>query len=211
MCLILNAFEQIDVEKVDLSTTMLGTPVDAPFYVTATALGKLGHPEGEVVLTRAAHKHNLIQVSLVSRQASWPASLCSEWLLMPGPFHSDDSDVSQLFFRRDGRRPSRRSSAMATALCQQGPEGHRENCQARRIQGMPRAIHNCRCTPGQYSLSLLTDLQGTRRIYGCDGPASIPLDWRKIRSRDMPWHCPNYTDHLPPFPLYSPQNRFNAR
>lgn len=51
---------------------MLGTKVDAPFYVTATALGKLGHPEGEVVLTRAAHKHNLIQVSLVVANLSAP-------------------------------------------------------------------------------------------------------------------------------------------
>jgi L-lactate dehydrogenase (cytochrome) len=41
---------------------MLGTKVDMPFYVTATALGKLGHPEGEVVLTRAARKHNVIQM-----------------------------------------------------------------------------------------------------------------------------------------------------
>lgn len=30
--------------------------------VTATALGKLGHPEGEVVLTRGAKKHNVIQM-----------------------------------------------------------------------------------------------------------------------------------------------------
>ncbi|KKY27056.1 putative mitochondrial cytochrome [Phaeomoniella chlamydospora] len=52
----------VDVENVDLSTTMLGTKVDIPFYVTATALGKLGHPEGEVVLTRGAHKHNVIQM-----------------------------------------------------------------------------------------------------------------------------------------------------
>jgi L-lactate dehydrogenase (cytochrome) len=52
----------IDVEKVDFSTTMLGSKVDMPFYVTATALGKLGNPEGEVVLTRAAHKHNVIQM-----------------------------------------------------------------------------------------------------------------------------------------------------
>lgn len=41
---------------------MLGTKVDIPFYVTATALGKLGHPEGEVVFTRAAKKHNVIQM-----------------------------------------------------------------------------------------------------------------------------------------------------
>jgi len=51
-----------DVEKIDLSTTMLGTKVDIPFYVTATALGKLGNPEGEVILTRGAHKHNVIQM-----------------------------------------------------------------------------------------------------------------------------------------------------
>lgn len=52
----------VDVENVDISTTMLGTKVDIPFYVTATALGKLGNPEGEVVLTRGAHKHNVIQM-----------------------------------------------------------------------------------------------------------------------------------------------------
>ncbi len=51
-----------DVEKIDLSTTMLGTKVDIPFYVTATALGKLGNPEGEVILTRGAKKHNIIQM-----------------------------------------------------------------------------------------------------------------------------------------------------
>jgi L-lactate dehydrogenase (cytochrome) len=52
----------VDVEKVDSSTTMLGTKVDMPFYVTATALGKLGHPEGEVIFTRGAKKHNVIQM-----------------------------------------------------------------------------------------------------------------------------------------------------
>ncbi|KAI9725318.1 MAG: Cytochrome b2, mitochondrial precursor [Chrysothrix sp. TS-e1954] len=51
-----------DVSKIDFSTTMLGTKVSAPFYVTATALGKLGNPEGEVVLTRGAHTHNVIQM-----------------------------------------------------------------------------------------------------------------------------------------------------
>lgn len=52
----------VDVKNVDLSTTMLGTKCSIPFYVTATALGKLGNPEGEVVLTRAAHKHQVIQM-----------------------------------------------------------------------------------------------------------------------------------------------------
>ncbi|KAM5348448.1 hypothetical protein ACJ41O_008272 [Fusarium nematophilum] len=52
----------VDVENVDISTTMLGTKTDIPVYVTATALGKLGHHEGEVILTRAAAKHNIIQM-----------------------------------------------------------------------------------------------------------------------------------------------------
>ena len=52
----------MDVEHIDMTTKMLGTKVDIPFYVTATALGKLGNPEGEVVLTRGAHKHNVIQM-----------------------------------------------------------------------------------------------------------------------------------------------------
>ncbi|KAG6026008.1 hypothetical protein E4U19_002836 [Claviceps sp. Clav32 group G5] len=52
----------VNVENIDLSTTMLGTKCSIPFYVTATALGKLGNPEGEVVLTRAAHTHNVIQM-----------------------------------------------------------------------------------------------------------------------------------------------------
>ena len=51
-----------DVENIDLSTTMLGSKVSIPFYVTATALGKLGNPEGEVILTRGAAKHNVVQM-----------------------------------------------------------------------------------------------------------------------------------------------------
>jgi len=51
-----------DVEKIDMSTKMLGSKCSIPFYVTATALGKLGNPEGEVVLTRGAKKHDVIQM-----------------------------------------------------------------------------------------------------------------------------------------------------
>lgn len=60
----------VDVGRVDTSTTMLGDKCSIPFYVTATALGKLGNPEGEVVLTRAAGKHNIIQ--MVS--SHWPGT-----------------------------------------------------------------------------------------------------------------------------------------
>ncbi|ODV77823.1 cytochrome b2, mitochondrial precursor [Suhomyces tanzawaensis NRRL Y-17324] len=52
----------VDVTNVDLRTKMLGTEVELPFYITATALGKLGHPEGERVLARSAGKQGVIQM-----------------------------------------------------------------------------------------------------------------------------------------------------
>jgi L-lactate dehydrogenase (cytochrome) len=45
-----------------MSTKLVGSSCSAPFYVSAAALGKLGHPEGEVVLTRGAHNHSIIQM-----------------------------------------------------------------------------------------------------------------------------------------------------
>ncbi|KAI0059917.1 glyoxylate dehydrogenase [Artomyces pyxidatus] len=51
-----------DVSKVDWSTTILGQKSSLPVYISATALGKLGHPDGELNLTRAAGKHGVIQM-----------------------------------------------------------------------------------------------------------------------------------------------------
>jgi L-lactate dehydrogenase (cytochrome) len=52
----------VNVEKIDMSCTMLGTKCSVPFYITATALAKLGHPDGEKVLTKAAGRHEIIQM-----------------------------------------------------------------------------------------------------------------------------------------------------
>ncbi|KAH7024170.1 FMN-dependent dehydrogenase-domain-containing protein [Ilyonectria destructans] len=52
----------VNVEHIDISTTMLGTKTSMPIYVSASAFNKLGDPEGEVVFTRASHKHNIIQM-----------------------------------------------------------------------------------------------------------------------------------------------------
>ncbi|KAH9912516.1 glyoxylate dehydrogenase [Fomitopsis serialis] len=51
-----------DVTSVDWSTTILGQKSSLPVYISATALGKLGHPEGELCLTRAAQNHGVIQM-----------------------------------------------------------------------------------------------------------------------------------------------------
>ncbi|KAJ7228304.1 FMN-dependent dehydrogenase-domain-containing protein [Mycena pura] len=51
-----------DVTRVDWTTSILGHRSSMPVYITATALGKLGHPDGEINLTRAAAKHGVIQM-----------------------------------------------------------------------------------------------------------------------------------------------------
>lgn len=50
----------VNVEKVDLSTNILGCLSSFPLYISATALGKLAHPEGECALVRAAHHSKVI-------------------------------------------------------------------------------------------------------------------------------------------------------
>nr|CAG8537141.1 7131_t:CDS:1 [Entrophospora candida] len=65
-----NAFHRIwikprvmrNVSDISTSTTLLGYYSSFPLYISATALGKLGHPEGEVVLTKASHTHKIIQM-----------------------------------------------------------------------------------------------------------------------------------------------------
>lgn len=51
-----------NVRNIDLSTKILGYPSSLPIYVTATALGRLGHPDGEVNLTKAAAREGITQM-----------------------------------------------------------------------------------------------------------------------------------------------------
>ncbi|PLW13550.1 hypothetical protein PCANC_24070 [Puccinia coronata f. sp. avenae] len=51
-----------DVSKIDYSTRLLNAATKMPIYITATALGKLGHPDGEKNLTWAAGQEGVIQM-----------------------------------------------------------------------------------------------------------------------------------------------------
>lgn len=63
-----NAFQRIwmrprvlvNVKDVNISTTILGQTSALPVYLSAVALQKLGHPDGEVAWTRAAHNTGAI-------------------------------------------------------------------------------------------------------------------------------------------------------
>jgi len=45
----------VDVDKIDMSSTILGTQCAIPIYITSCALGRLYHEDGEMCLTRGAH------------------------------------------------------------------------------------------------------------------------------------------------------------
>ena len=52
----------INVNDISTETTFFGVKVALPIYITACALGRLGHKEGELCLTRAAGTRNIIQM-----------------------------------------------------------------------------------------------------------------------------------------------------
>jgi len=51
-----------NVSTINYNTSLLGCKSTLPIYITATALGKLGHPDGEKNLTVAAGREGLIQM-----------------------------------------------------------------------------------------------------------------------------------------------------
>lgn len=70
-----------DVSKRDLSTTVLGTPVDLPVLVAPTAFHRLMHPEGEVATARGAHAAGTLLVA--STLATTPLEAVAS--ASPGP------------------------------------------------------------------------------------------------------------------------------
>src|SRR5437867_7809942 len=50
----------VDVENLEFGTTILGTRVSAPFYVSPTASHGLVHPDSEAATARAASKANIL-------------------------------------------------------------------------------------------------------------------------------------------------------
>lgn len=145
-----------DVEKVDMTTTMLGTKVDIPFYITATALGKLGNPEGEVVLTKAAHKHNVVQMIPTLASCSFDEIVDAaqgdqvQWLQLyvnknreitkKIVQHAEARGCKALFITVDAPQLGRREKDMRTKFSDTGSNVQGGDSSVDRSQGAARAI-----------------------------------------------------------------------
>lgn len=146
----------VDVENIDMSTTMLGTKCSIPFYVTATALGKLGHPEGEVVLTRAAHQHNVVQMIPTLASCSFDEIVDAkqgdqvQWLQLyvnkdreitrKIVAHAEKRGCKGLFITVDAPQLGRREKDMRSKFSDAGSNVQSGDGSVDRSQGAARAI-----------------------------------------------------------------------
>ena len=146
----------VDVEKIDTSTTMLGTPVSIPFYVTATALGKLGHPEGETVLTKAAATHDVIQMiptlascsfdeivdARTDKQTQWFQLYVNKDREITRRIvqHAEKRGCKGLFITVDAPQLGRREKDMRSKFSDQGSDVQAGDDSVDRSQGAARAI-----------------------------------------------------------------------
>ncbi|ORX56274.1 hypothetical protein DM01DRAFT_1303729 [Hesseltinella vesiculosa] len=149
----------VNVKDVDTTTTMLGTKVDFPLYITATALAKLGHPEGETVLTKGAAMNNIIYMvptlascsfdeimdAAAPGQVNWLQLYVNADRQVSKQFvqHAEKRGVKGLFITVDAPQLGRREKDMRQKYEEEAPdEIERTNTQVNRNAGAARAISN---------------------------------------------------------------------
>lgn len=146
----------IDVANVDFSTKFFGTDNKAPFYITATALAKLGHPEGETALTKAAHRAGITQmlstlsscsideVAAVAQphQPIWMQVYVNADRKVTANFirHAEGLGVRGFFVTVDAPQLGRREKDMRSKYDEDLADVQGEGGEADRSQGAARAI-----------------------------------------------------------------------
>lgn len=145
-----------DVTNVDFSCTMLGTKSSIPIYITATALGKLGHPDGEKNLTWAAAKHDVIQMiptlascsfdeirdAAVDGQTQWMQLYVNKDRAITKKIveHAEKRGIKGLFITVDAPQLGRREKDMRMKFADAGSEVQQGDGSVDRSQGAARAI-----------------------------------------------------------------------
>jgi len=145
-----------DVTTVDYSTTMLGAKVSLPVYMTATALGKLGHADGEVNLTKAGAKHNIIQMIPTLASCSFDEMVAAaakdqvQWMQL---YVNKDREITKkivqkaeevgikgLFITVDAPQLGRREKDMRMKFADEGSNVQQGDASVDKSQGAARAI-----------------------------------------------------------------------
>lgn len=145
----------VNVSNIDMSCTLLGTQSSFPLYITATALAKLGHPDGEVALTRAAHSQGIIQMCPTLASCSLDEMIAarkegqSQWFQL---YVNRDKKVTEevirkaekggmkaLFVTVDAPQLGRREKDMRNKFTDEPPDLQKKD-DVKRSQGTAKAI-----------------------------------------------------------------------
>ncbi|KAJ3086313.1 hypothetical protein HK102_013300 [Quaeritorhiza haematococci] len=145
----------VNVKNVNTQTTMLGTPCSLPIYISATALGKLGHPEGEVVLTRGAGTRGIIQMiptlascsldeivdAAIPGQTQWFQLYVNQDRAITAKLvkHAEARGCKALCITADAPALGRREKDMRTKFVDDAPD-EMDSKSVNRSQGAARAI-----------------------------------------------------------------------
>lgn len=159
-----NIFERIwfrprilrNVKNVDCSTQLLGYPSSMPVYITATALGRFGHPDGELNLTRGAARTGVIQMIPTLSSCSFEEIVQERKDGLPLQFfqlyvnsdrkvvldmlrRAEEADVKALFVTVDAPQLGRREKDMRMHFGGEGSNVQGGNVE-KRDEGAARAI-----------------------------------------------------------------------
>jgi L-lactate dehydrogenase (cytochrome) len=145
-----------DVTNIDYSTTLLGTKTSLPIYITATALGKLGHPDGEKNLTWAGAKQDIIQMiptlascsfdeireAAADGQTQWMQLYVNKDRAITKKIveHAEQVGIKGLFITVDAPQLGRRLKDMRMKFADSGSEVQQGDGSVDRSQGAARAI-----------------------------------------------------------------------
>ncbi|KAI7859964.1 hypothetical protein BDC45DRAFT_431621 [Circinella umbellata] len=87
----------VDVANIDMTTKMLGDKTSFPLYISATALNKMAHPDGEKTLAVAAGNQGVVQ--MIPTLASYSIDD-----IIGARIHPDQPQWFQLYVHKDRRR-----------------------------------------------------------------------------------------------------------
>ncbi|BGP12780.1 hypothetical protein JCM10213v2_000697 [Rhodosporidiobolus nylandii] len=146
-----------DVENVDFSCEILGQKSTLPIYITATALGKLGHPDGEKNLTWAGHEQGVIQMIPTLASCSFDEIVDAaqpgqvQWMQLyvnkdreitrKIVQHAEERGIKGLFITVDAPQLGRREKDMRQKFVDEGSDAQRKSGEKiDKNQGAARAI-----------------------------------------------------------------------
>jgi L-lactate dehydrogenase (cytochrome) len=149
----------VNVRDIDMALTVLGVKSSLPLYFTATALGKLAHPDGELAIVRAAAKAGVAYMLPTLSSYTLDEMLAaivpgqvvfSQLYVNPERSRTEEyvkkleaNGVKALFVTVDAPQLGRREKDMRSKFTQQGSDVQNEDEDSGdvdRSQGAARAI-----------------------------------------------------------------------